>query len=287
MINFYLPDFVYNQGIIFMLSDMMKHVPQWFYDDVKIASAYGAFPSSIWNGGRNTYNRTTSEEMKKLIEEYNKRGIAVRYTFTNPLLEEKHVYDTFCNLCLELADNGMNEVIVNSPILEDYIRTNYPKFKLISSTTKCLDKDTLIREELNKDYYLVVLDSAMNNTDEIFALENKDKVELIANHFCQDNCPNRKAHYAAVGKAQLRFAKCDFPPCKNLTREFHQLFENRSFITNELIHGKYKEAGFKHYKLDGRGFQPHKAIESFLYYLVKPEYKDMVRTMLLKEIYKL
>lgn len=287
MINFYLPDFNYNSGIILLLADTMERNPEWFYDDIRIASAYGAFPSSIWNGGRNTYNRVTNEEMRRTIEEFNRRGIAIRYTFTNPLLEEKHVYDTFCNLCLELANNGMNEVIVNSPILEEYVRKNFPKYKLISSTTKCLSKEALIQDELNKDYYLVVLDSAMNNTDEIFALDHKEKVELIANHFCQDNCPNRKKHYEAVGRAQLTFSKCDFPPCKNLAREFYQIMENRSFISNELIHGKYKEAGFRHFKLDGRGFPPHKAMDSFLYYLVKPEYKEIVRGILLKEIYRL
>jgi len=285
MINFYLPDFYYNGPLILFLADMMKARPEWFYEDIRIASSYGAFPSSIWNGGRNTFNRTTNEEIKRTIEEFNKRGIAIRYTFTNPLLEEKHVYDTFCNLCLELANNGMNECIINSPILEKYVRENYPAYKIISSTTKCLDRTTLINDELNKDYYLVVLDSAMNNTDEIFGLANKDKIELIPDHFCMDDCPKRRAHYNAIGKAQLTFSKCEFPPCKNIAREFAQICENRSFITNEMIHGKYKEAGFKHYKLDGRGFPPRKVIESFTYYLAKPEYLERVRNLIWSEVY--
>lgn len=287
MINFYLPDFTHNQGLILMLSDFMNRFPEMFYDDIKISASYGSFPNCIWNGGRNTFNRVTAEDIKRNLDEFNKRGIAIRYTFTNPLIEEKHVNDTFCNLCLELANNGMNEVIINSPILEKHIRENWPKFRLISSTTKCLAKDVLIQEELNKDYYLVVLDSAMNNTDEIFTLDKKEKLELIPDHFCQDNCPVRKQHYDAIGRAQLTFSKCEFPPCKNIAREFYEIQKNRSFITNEMIHGKYKEAGFRHYKLDGRGFPPRKVIDSFLYYLVRPEYIDKMKNITMKELYRL
>jgi collagenase-like PrtC family protease len=61
----------------------------------------------------------------------------LRFTFSNSLLEEKHIYDTYCNLIMEEADTGNNEVIVNSPILEQYLRENYPNYKYISSTTKC------------------------------------------------------------------------------------------------------------------------------------------------------
>lgn len=32
---------------------------------------------------------------------------------------------------MELGNNGMNEVLVNSEILEKYIRENYPKYNLI------------------------------------------------------------------------------------------------------------------------------------------------------------
>ena len=37
----------------------------------------------------------------------------------------------------------INEVLINSELLEDYIRKNYPKFKIISSTTKGLNQNQL------------------------------------------------------------------------------------------------------------------------------------------------
>ncbi len=271
--------------MIFLMADLMEHFPQWFYKDAKISAAYGSFGNCIWSGGRTYLDRNDSKKMRKTIEELNKRGIAIRYTFTNPLLEEKHVYDTFSNLCLELADNGQNEVIVNSPILEQYIRENYPNFKLISSTTKCIDTIPGLVEELKKDYYIVVADSAWNNTPELFGVEDRGRVEVIVNHYCEDNCPRRRAHYDNIGKCNLTFTESDFPPCKNIGRTFYQLMKNKSFITTELLYGKYQEAGFQHFKVDGRSVSPSNVIESFVYYLVKPEFHNMVRQILFKEIY--
>lgn len=284
---FYLPDFYSNAVLINFLADMMEQAPECFYEGTRIASAYGAFPNSIWNGGRTFLDRISQKKMRQTIEGLNSRGIAVRYTFTNPLIEEKHLQDTFCNLSLELAAGKGNEVLVNSPILEQYIRENYPDFKLISSTTKCLDKEQDIREELEKDYFLVVLDSAVNNTELLYSLDHKEKIELIVNHRCEDNCPRRRAHYIAQAKAQLGFTDQDFPACPNLGKDFYQLTRNRSFISDEMIHGGiYSQMGFMHYKLDGRGWEFRNLVESFIYYLVKPEWRDKVRQTVLREVFR-
>ncbi|MBP5281636.1 MAG: hypothetical protein J6Z22_03965 [Lachnospiraceae bacterium] len=284
-VNFYLPDFYNNVNLICFLADLQKATPECFYEGARIASAYGAFPSSIWNGGRVFIDTCKKADIIRVIDALNSRGIAVRFTYTNPLIEEKHLNDTFCNLCLELADNKGNEVLVNSPILEEYIRKNYPKYTLISSTTKCLDKLDDIKAEMEKDYALVVIDSALNNTDELFALDHKDRMELIVDHFCEDNCPRRRAHYVVQGKAQLEFADPEWKPCMNIAREFFQIMSNRSFISTELLYGKYREAGFQHFKLDGRSYPPRRLIDSFLYYLVKPQWREKMATIIWREVY--
>ncbi len=286
-VNFFLPDFYSNFKLITFLADLMKESPECFYENAKIGAAYGCFPGSIWNGGRVMLGSCRKQEMEQVISELNERDIAVRYTFTNPLLEKWHVLDTFCNLCLELADNGKNEVIVNSPVLEDYIRSAFPSYHLISSTTKCIVESEQIQEELKKDYFLVVADSSLNNTDELFSLEPKSKIELIANHYCADNCPRRKEHYETVGRSQLEFSEIEFKSCSNINRDFYQIMKNRSFISTELLYGKYVQAGFCNFKLDGRAFRPYKVLESFVYYLVRPEHRDHVRHVVLREVYKL
>lgn len=285
-IKFFLPGFYENFRLIIYLADLMNEKPEWFYENMCIGAAYGCFPGSIWNGGRVILGSATRQEMEYAIAEYNKRDIAVRYTFTNPLIEKVHLYDTYCNLCMEAADTGKNEVIVNSPVLEEFIRKMYPAYAIISSTTKCLKERERLAQELEKDYSLVVVDSAYNNTEELFQMKHKEKIELIVNHYCMDNCPRREEHYQVIGRCQLDFSEPDFEPCKNINRDFYEIMENRSFISAEALYGRYYEAGFRNFKLDGRGFRKYKVLESFVYYLAKPEYRERVRTLLLKDVIK-
>ncbi len=282
-INFFLPGFYENFHAIICLADMMKSEPELFFPNIKIGAAYGCFPGSIWNGGRVILGGCTKQEMEYALYEYNRRDIAVRYTFTNPLLQKIHLMDTYCNLCMELGDNGKNEVIVNLPLLEELIRKMYPGYGIISSTTKCIKEIDAVERELEKDYRLVVLDSALNNTDKLFEMEHKDKIELIVNHYCMDNCPRREEHYREVGRCQLEFSEIDFGKCDRINIDFSEIMKNRSFISTEDLYGKYYDAGFHNFKLDGRGFQKNKILESFVYYLVKPEYRDRVFSRLVKQ----
>ena len=232
--HLYVPDFYANAALYMMLVDFMEHIPQWFYDDFKISAAYGSFPSCIWNGGRVTFDRITRSTMDQVIQELNKRGIAVRYTFTNPLLEEKHMSDTFSNICLEAADNGMNEVLVNTQVMEDYVRTNYPNYKIISSTTKCLRTIEAVEAELEKDYYLVVLDSFLNKDERIFTLEKRDKLELLLDHGCMLNCPRSKQHYEELGHSQLTFSETTFT-CPTVNKTFEEVMQGEHCISRELL----------------------------------------------------
>jgi hypothetical protein len=278
-INLFLPGFYENFRLIIFLHDWMEREPEIFNDGMKIAAAYGCFPGNIWNGGRVILGAATKDEIQYAVQEYNSRGIAIRFTYTNPCLERIHLFDTYCNLCMELADNGQNEVLVNSDLFEEFVRAAYPNYKIVSSTTKCLEDLDLIQKELEKDYHLVVLDSAMNNTDALFSLDHKDKIELIVNHYCADHCPRRKEHYRLVGEAQLEYASIDFP-CENIKRSFQEIQSNHSFISPDMIYDTYLKAGFSNFKLDGRGFKKEKVIESFAYYLAKPEYREMVQERL-------
>lgn len=285
MIHFYLPGFYENLSLYAMFEDFHQHIPQWFYEDFKISAIYGAFPNSIWNGGRATFGLTSKKAMTQTIEEMNNRGIAIRYTFTNPLLEEKHMNDTFCNLTLELANNGMNEVLVNSPVVEDYVRKNYPNFKIISSTTKCLRTIDLVEKELEKDYYLVVLDSSLNVNPDIFNIAKRDKLEVLVNHGCRLNCPNREKHYVASGKAQLTYDNVDFIQCPFVRNDFKELSQREHFISREMIDNKFIPGGFQHFKLDGRVFQKEKLVDCLVHYMVKPEFQQKMKDIIKKEVY--
>ncbi len=135
-INYHLPSFTEHFSLNILLDSYMKNYSERFRDGIKIASVYGNFSGALWNGGRNVSGKYDRSINEKIMKEFNSRGIPLRFTFTNPLIEEKHLSDKVCNDILKMADNGMNEVIVMSPILEQYIRENYPGYKITSSTCK-------------------------------------------------------------------------------------------------------------------------------------------------------
>lgn len=263
-----------------ILLNLMKDYPSKFREGYKIGSVYGTFPGAIWNGGRAVFGTAYKGDIDRIIKIYNSRGVPVRFTWTNTLLEEKHNLDTYCNLVMKLADNGKNQVLVNAPALEEYIRKEYPGYAVISSTTKRLVDVSAIKEELAKNYHLVVLDYDLNkNEDVLKELEPvADKIEILVNEICAPNCPKRAEHYRAESLSQLEFDqttefKC---PHQNAKRGFSESMKRPAFISNEEI-GAYIDRGYVNYKIVGRGLSPEFLMDSYAYFLAKEEHREFIR----------
>ena len=284
-INFYIPNFWNFYKLNTFLIQHMKEVPEKFYDDVKIASIYGSFPSAIWNGGRGMGGEYADDDnIINTIQGVNDLDVAVRFTFTNCLLKDYHTEDAYCNRIMEAANNGMNEVVINSPVLEQYLREKYPNFNYISSTTKCLLEDVDIINEADK-YDLTVLDYRRNRDIEFLkSLENKDKYELLINAYCNPNCTRRADHYIYLSKQQIEHSRGDLE-CAIRANNFFDALKFSSVIkADELYKTYYQELGFTNFKIEGRTNSVYDVIESYVYYLVKPEYKDEIRLLLCKNI---
>ncbi|WP_164169188.1 hypothetical protein [Ruminococcus flavefaciens] len=301
--RFHLPGIATHFKFNLIFATVLEQYPQYFRD-FEIASFYGAFPQSIWNGGRTQEGLCDKKFVKMVLKAFNDRGIPVRFTFTNPALEKKHLSDKFCNMVMSLANNGLNEAIVVSPILEDYIRKTYPDFKLTSSTCKRLDDGERLAQELEKDYSIVVVDYDLNNKFDILEkLPHKEKCEFLVNSNCRPACPNRKQHYYNVGVQQINYANHmrkypdqPYAPiifgdganqnCPFFTRN---LFEIRDLSTNIKpadIWDKYLPMGFNQFKIEGRTAWLFNLIETYIYYLAKPEYADIARYTLIDFCYE-
>ncbi|MBQ0141499.1 MAG: hypothetical protein KBT06_01650 [Prevotellaceae bacterium] len=125
----------------YFISDFLKSLtkfPFMLKDNVIIDSVFGS-PTCIWNGGRTIsdvyYNKP---QLQTIHDTYADLGIKVRFIFTNPLLNEHDLHDRYCNLLMSVFQDLSPEVVVNSLLLEDYIRDNYPLVTFVSSTTKRL-----------------------------------------------------------------------------------------------------------------------------------------------------
>lgn len=91
------------------------------------------------------------------LKEY---GISARLTFSNSLLEKRHLSDQKCNqLCaiFEEKNTPRNGVIIHSDLLMHYLKKEYPGFYFVSSTTKVLTDFQELVEEINRDDFLYVV----------------------------------------------------------------------------------------------------------------------------------
>lgn len=248
-----------------------------FNDWAEIGSVYGAPRSACWNGGR--LSRSGSHDEDLILNFMKKYGINCRLTFSNSLIEERHLNDIYCNALLEKFYWGHNSIIVNSPILEDYIRVNYPNYGLISSTTKCIQTQEGVEQELSNRYELVVLDYNFNKDFTFLSqLKNKDKCELLINPVCMPNCPRRALHYKQISLTALHEMAIEkILDCPYEGAKFYQAQANPLFISVDDIRSVYAPMGFKHFKIEGRSTSPDDLTEILLYYLVKPEYQLEIR----------
>ena len=115
-----------------------KDCPWMMKDNVVIDSVFGS-PTCIWNGGRALadvyYNK---KQLQNIHDAYANLNVKVRFIFTNPFLNEHDLYDRYCNLIMDIFQDLSPEVVVNSPRLEEYLRSKYSTVSFISSTTKRL-----------------------------------------------------------------------------------------------------------------------------------------------------
>ncbi|MBQ9142786.1 MAG: hypothetical protein IJX63_13515 [Lachnospiraceae bacterium] len=279
-IYWHLPGLCYFRLLNHALFNMMQQYPDKFREGYKIGSVYGTIPGAIWNGGRSVFGISPKSDVEKIVKSYNDRGIPARFTWTNSLLEKKHVHDTYCNMIMRVADNGMNQVLVNRDCLEEYLRKEYPGYKVISSTTKRMTDLTGLTEELQKDYYLVVLDYDLNHDERVLSQLQPyaDKIEILVNEICYPNCPKRTEHYQDEAKAQLEYDILSKFQCPNKAtpRVFEECMKRPAFISNEQI-GEYIEKGYVNFKIVGRGLPLEFVKDSYLYFLVKDEEREFIR----------
>jgi hypothetical protein len=282
---------------------------EFFFDWCEIGSVYGAPADCLWGGGRVGFGDADPADVAALMREY---GISARLTFSNSLLEEKHLNDKKCNKLCELfqynagnpdgahnavCDSGVridcdtdnsehvrNGIVIYSDLLMAHIRRNYPGFYFISSTTKVLTDFENFRKELDREEFeYVVPDFRLNKEfDKLNGLSEvqKNKVEFLCNECCDFNCHDRKNCYENVSRKSLG-EECEDHICvsPNASRgyRFSEAMNNPGYIGPSDICDIYMPMGFSNFKLEGRSLGSAVVFEFLLHYMTKPEYRLKVR----------
>lgn len=280
MIKFHIPGIVKHLDLNIKLIQLIKSNPEYFYDDIKISGIYGSFYSP-WNGGRANHNNFLDHQKRvEIIEELNKLGVGVLLTYTNTMLEQRDLYDMYANEDLAIiAQNPLNKVIIVSDLLKEYIHSKYPNIKFVSSIASTENNQN------NLDYDICVVNANMNNTDELFAIKDKSRIEILVNSNCIKNCPYEKEHYDNVSLANLskatEYFTCPFEA--DSKNDLETMMQSGMFVTVEDLYDKYVPEGFNVFKINGRHVSDETVLSYYLYYMVKPEYQETVKDYLLKE----
>ena len=288
---------------------------EYFYDWCEIGSVYGAPSDCIWGGGRVGFGDAEPRKVAELMKEY---GISARFTFSNSLIREKHLDDAQCNKLCELFEIGnasmdvatsdggragqgksenpdangtravQNGIIVHSDLLLNYIKSKYPNYYFVSSTTKVITDFEQFKAELDReDFRYVVPDFRLNKQFDnlnVLTNEQKQKVEFLCNECCWFGCYDRKKCYENVSRKSLG-ENCEDHICVSPTAQrgyrFSDAMKNPGFIGIDDIRNVYAPAGFRHFKIEGRSLGSALILEFLLYYMTKPEHQLKVR----EEIY--
>lgn len=297
-VRFHLPGLRYNYPLNMFWISLLKQYPEYFREGVEIASVFGCFPFSLWNGGRLiTGDQCDAGFVTNVIKNINAAGVPIRYTFTNPLLAKDDLKDPFCNFCMDAANNGMNEVMIMSPILEEYLREKYPSYKYNSSTCKEIKNAEELQAELKRDYQYVVLDYNLNGKWELLdGLEDVEKLEVLVNTLCVPGCKRRGDHYKHIAKSQkIMQQNRKTPPEHRVKIEpwyceygekncLYTIQDYPTFISVDDIWNEYLPRGINNFKIEGRTASLFSLIETYCYYMIKPEFVGPARLLLLKNL---
>jgi collagenase-like PrtC family protease len=280
MISYSLPDFVNGLERNLFFIRLFETNPEYFAKDVRIGSVYGCFPGCVLNGGRTFIReRYTAEQMEKTFSLLDAHGITARLTLTNMLVEEVHLRDRYFLEMMDCASKHKVEVIVYSELVSDFIAQNYG-LRQVLSTTRPID-DVRELNRATKRYDCVVL-NYNRNKDRAFieGIEDREKIEVMVNEFCRPGCPWRTEHYLHNSKDQLDGTIRPFRACDAGEGGFFlHAPDHPVILTTEQVRALSDTYGIQHFKIVGRGVAFETVLESYAYYLLKPEYRDSLKRL--------
>lgn len=198
----YWPEVRWNISGVFNYRPLVKFLVQTMktHSISHVIESFHGAPDLAWNGGRVNSNVPNFPDTETYIQTLNRLGIGVYITFTNAVLEKRHLDDKKSNELLDRLDEkcGLNGVIVLNDLLADYIRDKKPGLKQVCSVVKSFIEnpkgDIGWYRQMEGRFDRVVI-----HTDHIFDLDllnklDRGKAEILITEECRYQCPHRAHH---------------------------------------------------------------------------------------------
>lgn len=288
-VNYYCPEFFRGKNIYKKLLDYYENYPEIFYDNVKIKAIFGSFRNMLWNGGAvYTGDKNFLTEVIETRDFYAELNIPLQLTLTNSSLEQNDLYDEYCNNILKIMENGLNEVLVSTDLMYNYIKTNYPNYKINRSIVNT-PEDYDWEEALENKYDKIVLPrrhvkdfNTLNSINEKY----RNRIEILCNDRCPLDCPFIYSHYKLFEELTIKQGpdKKSALKCKN--EKINNSIFNRDFssqIFYKDIIENYIPLNYTEFKLVGRG-NIYNMVMSLVLYFIKPEFQIYAFNELIQKI---
>lgn len=193
-------------GAVVHYDAFIKHLPIYKLKNKNIAfNVYEGPNLCQWNGGRINRNIKLTQDT---IERYNKFGITISLTFTNPVID---LSDPIGNELLQWMDesqkkyNVRNKIVLINEDLRKYLRDNY-NFELIysitghPSKTKVTDELLARYKDLESKYDWVVPKFEVVFEPKFYESVDVQKYELLINDACAYSCPHYHEHFTKIAE---------------------------------------------------------------------------------------
>lgn len=160
-----------------------------------IDSVFGFVERSTLYGGREFIRTEISDQD---VSDLYSLGVGLRIPLTNHYVSEEE-YEKNIPLLTKYHRKG-NAAIVTNDILAQWIRRDFPLFRIEASVIKGIKTREKIRQAM-ATYDTVVLPMYLNSHfDFLKTIDNKDRITLFANAGCALTCPS-KICYPSISKA--------------------------------------------------------------------------------------
>ncbi len=283
LLNFGLPNLLSGFFINKLLINLQNEHSEYFRENHRISFVYGCFPYSVWTVRRKG-KYTNLKTISTIIEFYEKNNISVNLMFNNNLIKKEYLCDTFSNIVLKQCYKKNNCVFVKSKILADYIRKNYPLYNVI----KIVDFNDVKQNN-------ILIEDRYNHLLDVEKLKKQKNIYLILNPMCSPDCNLYDFHREYTANSQIHFIKNEnnfLCPLKT-DINFYDIQQNKNFISIDTIKKFPQNGRFNFMISDCEIFQDVNVvyntfdiIESYIYYLIKPQYQNKIRNLLIYEYVK-
>lgn len=266
MINFSLSNFLENAQLNNKLYNLARYESKYFLFPNITISSEGAIPFCYWSAS-NCNNLKGAPVLGE--RELNQCDwITVKsIDFGNPNLLSSDTFDTAGNFYANYFNDGSNRIIVNTPMMAQYFHENYPDYYLIAGPL-------YPRYDEDKEYIDLFRYFKMARSTEWYSDIPKEKIEVCAFSYCShcdkwEQCMLQNSIYSSMFSEQNCFISCG---------------KQQDPRMNENTILEYIKQGYQNFYFDTEAFNPNNIrpfVEMYLAAMVKPEYYNEVRGILL------